>query len=263
LLSNAVKFSANDGRVILRARRVPRDVVGTLSGGWAVHGFALADSEYEEFIEICVSDNGIGISRDNMTKLFQAFSQIDSSLARKFEGTGLGLAMVKQLAELQGGAVAVASAEGEGACFAAWLPLRNPVQDSITLPLSADPVTAAPEFKERIALVVEDDDRAADLIRLLLEAEGFTILRAASAESALLLAPQQTLSLITLDIELPGIDGWEFLARIRECGSLAQVPVVIISGLPDTNLTLTRGAAAVLQKPVSRGQLKQRWRRLV
>jgi PAS domain S-box-containing protein len=256
LLSNAVKFSANDGRVILRARRVSRDVVGTLSGGWAVHGFALADSEYEEFIEICVSDNGIGISRDNMTKLFQAFSQIDSSLARKFEGTGLGLAMVKQLAELQGGAVAVASAEGEGACFAAWLPLRNPVQDSITLPLSADPVTAAPEFKERIALVVEDDDRAADLIRLLLEAEGFTILRAASAESALLLAPQQTLSLITLDIELPGIDGWEFLARIRECASLAQVPVVIISGLPDTNLTLTRGAAAVLQKPVSRGQLK-------
>jgi signal transduction histidine kinase len=125
LLSNAVKFSANGERVTLRARRVPRSTVGTLSGAWPVHSFALAESEYGEFLEICVSDSGIGISRDDMAKLFQAFSQIDSSLARKFEGTGLGLAMVKQLAELHGGTVAVASAEGEGASFAAWLPLRT------------------------------------------------------------------------------------------------------------------------------------------
>jgi PAS domain S-box-containing protein len=124
LLSNAVKFSANGGRVILRARRVPRSTVGTLAGAWPVHRFPLADNEYEQFLELSVSDSGIGISRENMAKLFQAFSQIDSSLARKFQGTGLGLAMVKQLAELQGGAVAVASAEGEGARFAAWLPLR-------------------------------------------------------------------------------------------------------------------------------------------
>ncbi len=125
LLSNAVKFSANGGRVILRARRVPRDTVGTLPGTWPVHSFPLADNEYSEFLEICVSDSGIGISRENMAKLFQAFSQIDSSLARKFEGTGLGLAMVKQLAELHGGTVAVASSEGEGTRFAAWLPLRT------------------------------------------------------------------------------------------------------------------------------------------
>ena len=99
----------------------------------------MAESEFGEFIEICVNDNGIGISRDNMMKLFQAFSQIDSSLARKFEGTGLGLAMVKQLAELQGGSVAVASAEGKGACFAAWLPLRKPVQESIRAPGRVSP----------------------------------------------------------------------------------------------------------------------------
>ena len=132
LLSNAVKFSANGGFVTLRAQRVPRGNVGTLSGSWPVHSFPLADNEYAEFLEICVSDSGIGISRKDMAKLFQAFSQIDSSLARKFEGTGLGLAMVKQLAELHGGAVAVASAEGEGARFAVWLPLRTPAQaDSI------------------------------------------------------------------------------------------------------------------------------------
>jgi PAS domain S-box-containing protein len=126
LLSNAVKFSANGGSVTLSARRVARADVGTLPGAWPVHGFPLADSEVREFLEICVSDSGIGISQDNMTKLFQAFSQIDSSLARKFEGTGLGLAMVKQLAELHGGTVAVASSVGDGARFAAWLPLHKP-----------------------------------------------------------------------------------------------------------------------------------------
>jgi signal transduction histidine kinase len=125
LLSNAVKFSASGGRVVLGARRVPRSTVGTMAGAWPVHQLNLAHSEHQQFLELSVSDRGIGISRENMTKLFQAFTQIDSSLARKFEGTGLGLAMVKQLTELQGGAVAVASAEGEGARFAAWLPLRT------------------------------------------------------------------------------------------------------------------------------------------
>jgi PAS domain S-box-containing protein len=124
LLSNAVKFSANGGRVTLRARLVPRSAVGTLAGDWPVHSFPLPDNEYGEFLELCVSDSGIGLSRQDMAKLFQAFSQIDSSLARKFEGTGLGLAMVKLLADLHGGTVAVASAEGEGARFAAWLPMR-------------------------------------------------------------------------------------------------------------------------------------------
>jgi PAS domain S-box-containing protein len=257
LLSNAVKFSASGGRVTLRTRRVPRSAVGTLSGTRPVYGFPLADNVYDEFIEICVSDSGIGISRENMTKLFQAFSQIDSSLARKFEGTGLGLAMVKLLAELHGGTVAVTSAEGEGARFAAWLPLRTaaPTVTAATPGAGVMPMSAN-ATKERVALVIEDNDQSADLVRLLLEAEGFTVLRAASGETALLLAPQQDLSLITLDLQLPGINGWEFLLRIRELGNLAHVPVVIISGLPVTNLALTRGAAAVLEKPFSGAQLK-------
>jgi two-component system, cell cycle sensor histidine kinase PleC len=126
LLSNAVKFSASGGPVQLRARRVQRDAVGVMPGDWPVHRFPQTDNEYNDFVEICVSDHGIGISQDNMRRLFQAFSQIDSSLARKFEGTGLGLAMVKQLAELQGGAVAMASLERKGSRFAVWLPLRAP-----------------------------------------------------------------------------------------------------------------------------------------
>ena len=125
LLSNAVKFSPPGAAVTFSASRVSRRSVGKLTGEWPSYGFPLAENEHSEFLELRVSDRGIGISVPNMDKLFIAFVQIDSSLARKFEGTGLGLAMVKQLTELQGGTVAVASAEGEGATFAAWLPLRH------------------------------------------------------------------------------------------------------------------------------------------
>ena len=255
LLSNAVKFSVRGGSVALTAQRVSRDAVGTLSGTWPFHSFPLATSMDTEFLEISVEDSGIGISKQDMTKLFQAFSQIDSSLARQFEGTGLGLAMVKQLAELHGGTVAVASAEGEGSRFYVWLPLRTISQQEKDLSGWAE-VTNSTVAAERIALVVEDDDLAADLLKLLLEAEGFTIVRAASAEVALELAPRHILSLITLDICLPGMDGWEFLMRIRDSDALARVPVVVISGVGEEKMALVGGAAAVLQKPVSRNQLK-------
>ena len=256
LLSNAVKFSASGGRVVMRANRVPRSGVGSMAGPWPVHGFPLAESKYEEFLELSVTDSGIGISKVNMGKLFQAFSQIDSSLARKFEGTGLGLAMVKQMAELHGGAVAVASAEGEGTCFAVWLPLREPSDETTAVQSARPAVTLDRSTREHTALVIEDDERSADLIRLLLEAEGFHVLCAASAEAALLVAPRQPLSLITLDIRLPGMDGWNFLQRLREHADLTSVPVVVIASADDCLLALARGAAAVLQKPISRVQLK-------
>src|SRR4029077_14285233 len=148
-------------------------------------------------------------------------------------------------------------AESEGACFAAWLPLRTPAQAAATLPHGAGAATpAAAASKERVALVVEDDDHAADLVRLLLEAEGFTVFRAARGEAALLLAPRQALSLITLDIQLPGIDGWELLLKIRENRALANVPVVIITGVADRNMAPPPCASALLQKPISRAQLK-------
>src|SRR5207342_2912630 len=199
----------------------------------------------------------IGISPHNMAKLFQAFTQIDSSLSRQFEGTGLGLAMVKQLAELHGGTVAVSSAEGEGACFVAWLPLRQEparVEAEASLPLPI-PAIVADEALERFALVVEDEVQCADLVRLLLEAEGFSVLIADTAEAGMAIALRQPLNLITLDIQLPGVDGWALLSELREAKGLAGVPVVIISGSHEGNMGLNRGAAAVLQKPISRLQL--------
>jgi PAS domain S-box-containing protein len=257
LLSNAVRFTAGGGRVTLRARRVSREAVGTLAGEWPVFTFPLPENGYQEFLEICVADNGIGISPVDMAKLFQAFSQIDSSVARQFEGTGLGLAMVKQLVELHGGTVAVASAEGAGSRFAAWLPVRAETELTDPAPRAAARpelvVPVAPE--ERTALVIEDDDGAAELLRLLLEAEGFAVLRAASAEDGLRLASAQPFRLITLDLQLPGMGGWEFLARVREDSALAHIPVMVVANVVDASVALLGGASDSLQKPVSRAQL--------
>jgi len=126
LLFNAVKFTNVGGQVTLRASRVLHRDVGQLSGSWTGRSFPLADNEFAEFLRISITDSGIGIASDGLARLFQPFSQIDSGLARQFEGAGLGLAIVKRLAELHGGTVSVESALGEGSCFTVWLPLRAP-----------------------------------------------------------------------------------------------------------------------------------------
>src|SRR5687768_5097861 len=166
LLSNAVKFSADGGEVVLQADRVPRADVGILGGPWAGRAFALADSTFPEFLRISVTDNGIGISPDGLEQLFKPFSQVDSGLARKFEGTGLGLAMVKLLADLHGGAVAVESGVGEGSCFSVWIPIRAP--ENLDNPEGLAPVRASGETQAicRTALVVESNHRSAALIRV-------------------------------------------------------------------------------------------------
>ncbi len=262
LLSNAVKFTVEGGQVTLRVGRVPRAEVGRLSGEWVGRIFPLADNEFAEFLKISVSDSGIGISPEGLEHLFKPFSQIDSGLARKYEGTGLGLAMVKLLAELHGGAVAVESAVGQGSCFTVWLPLRAPeegVRTSVKVP--AIPFIEA-RAGVRTALVVEDDFKSADLIRVQLEAQGFKVLHAASAEAAMVLAVQQPLSLITLDITLPNMDGWELLNRLKQVPALGRIPVVIISIVADRNKGFAFGAAAVMQKPISRQELYESLREL-
>jgi signal transduction histidine kinase/CheY-like chemotaxis protein len=254
LLSNAVKFTPEGGQVIVRARRVPRSVVGQESGASGGRGFSLTGNQFADFLEISVTDSGIGISPEGLQQLFVPFSQIDSGLSRKFEGTGLGLAMVKLLAELHGGAVAVESAPGEGSCFTVWLPIREhedtlaAAEAPAALPLDAPPGAG-------IALVVEDDFQAAELIQLQLQAEGFTVVHAASAEAALVVAAQQRLSLITLDIMLPNMDGWEFLTRLKQVPALTRIPVVIVSIVADRNKGFALGAAAIMQKPMSRQEL--------
>ena len=255
LLSNAVKFTVDGGQVTLRAVRVTRREVGELSGPWTSRTFPLADSNFANFLKISVTDSGIGITADGLQRLFRPFSQIDSGLARKFEGTGLGLAMVKLLAELHGGAVAVESAVGQGSCFSVWLPFRPSDEEVLTHVKTTIGQRIEAPAGTRTALVVEDDYKSAELIRVQLEAEGFTVLHAASGEEAILLVAQQTLALITLDIMLPNMDGWEFLSCLKQIPDLGHIPVVIISIVADRNRGFALGAAAVMQKPISREEL--------
>ncbi len=257
LLSNAVKFTGDRGEVSLRASRVPSEMVGKLSGDWAGRSFPLANDDFEEFLEISVRDSGIGMSPEGLERLFKPFSQVDSGLARKFEGTGLGLAMVKLLAELHGGSVAVESAVGEGSRFIVWLPIRSATDrrrptPSMGVPAVADVATGP---RVRTALVVEDDEKAAALIRMQLEAEGFRVLHAPSAEAAMEIAATQQLTLITLDLLLPKMGGWEFLEQLKTMPDQQRVPVVIVSVVADRDRGVALGASAVLEKPVSRDQL--------
>jgi CheY-like chemotaxis protein len=172
--------------------------------------------------------------------------------------------MVKLLAELHHGTVAVESALGEGSCFTVWLPLRSEEEPLPGAHLPIPALMTAPTDPGLTALVVEDDAKSAELIRTQLEAEGFTVLHAVSAEAALLLAAKQPLSLITLDIMLPNMDGWEFLTRFKQMPTLQRVPVVIISIASDENRRFALGTGALaalalpylfLQKPISRQQL--------
>jgi PAS domain S-box-containing protein len=257
LLSNAVKFTLDSGEVTLRARPVQRAAVGQRSRSWPGRSFALVPSDFEEFLQISVIDTGIGITPADLEHLFTPFRQIDSGLSRRFEGTGLGLALVKQFVELHSGAVAVESAVAEGSSFTVWLPFRPAVDEEMPLLRAVAARRTGAHAGTRTALVVEDDFKSADLIRVQLEAEGFTVLHAASAEAALVVAVQQPLSLITLDITLPNMDGWEFLNRLKQVAELERIPVVVVSIVADPGRGFSLGAAAVLQKPISRQELHE------
>ena len=259
LLSNAVKFTPDGGDVTVFVDRVDRADVGSLpraaaDDNWMGRTFPLAESEFTEFLRISVADSGIGISADGLEHLFKPFSQVDSGLARKFEGTGLGLAMVKLLADLHDGVVAVESAVGAGSCFTVWIPVRASHDLKRAERKAARPTPTRGEVAvgKRTALVVESNFKSAELIRVQLEAEGFKVVHAATAEEAIVAAGREAPALITLDIMLPDVDGWAFLTRLKEIPALGQVPVVIISILADRTRGFALGAAAVMQSPVSR-----------
>ncbi|MBW8828362.1 MAG: response regulator [Burkholderiales bacterium] len=260
MLSNAVKFTPDGGEVAVRARLVDRNEASTALPGFATGvRMPLPDGPCDTFAQICVSDTGIGIARADMDRLFTPFTQIKNPLTRKIEGTGLGLATVSRLAELHGGCVAVTSEPGRGSCFSLWLPWQ--ISDTIpaALPVVApwQPPSAAP-----FALVVEDDELALELMRIQLEALGFEVRHVRSGEAALELVGECVPDLITLDILLPGMDGWDLLGRIKSLPGWRDVPVVVVSVVADHEIGLSLGASAVLQKPVGRHEFSRELDRL-
>ena len=258
LLANAIKFTTDGGQVTLSARRATRGEIEAWNSERSNSiRLPLPAGDATDFLEIAIDDSGIGIRREDAPRLFQPFSQIDSSLARRYEGTGLGLVMVTRMAALHGGTAAVASEPGVGSRFIVWLPWRQAPNPATAAPTNATTAPTPPPT-DRLALLVEDNDSAAELERLQLEASAFSTLRVASAEAALALMAERMPTVIVLDIFLPGMDGWQFIERVkRQDSPWCQVPVVIASIAADRERGFSLGAAQVLQKPVTREALIQ------
>ncbi|MGZ5474683.1 MAG: response regulator, partial [Thermoanaerobaculia bacterium] len=227
LLSNAVKFSPVGKPITVRV--------------W---------SENDE-ITVAVRDEGIGIDPDHHRFIFEEFRQVDGTARREFGGTGLGLALVRRFAELQGGRATVDSRLGAGSTFTFTLPVRSRAA-IVTRP----PETALPPAAR--VLVVEDDANAYDLIASALGSAGYLAIRARHGDEALRLAKDSRPAAVTLDLVLPGMDGWEVLKRLKNDDATRQLPVVILSMVDNRDLGMALGADDYFVKPVDRARLLHR-----
>ena len=242
LLSNASKFTKN-GKVTLAISRSGADA--------------------DESITFRVSDTGIGMSDEQMSKLFQAFAQADSSTTRKFGGTGLGLAITRHFARMLGGDVTVSSEPGKGSAFTLVLPM-HPDAAAQAAAATASPKRAVSGDiqSERTVLVVDDDETVHDLVGTMLGREGYRVLHARSGQEALTLARTEHPDAITLDVMMPQMDGWSVLTTLKSDATLAEIPVVMLTMLNERAIALQLGASGYLTKPVDWAQLSAILKRL-
>lgn len=256
LLSNAEKFTPDGGRVVLTARQVPYSVPAQTRCVVSLDAQPEAAAYY---LEIAVTDTGIGIGETEIERLFQPFVQLDSSLSRQYEGTGLGLALVKHLVQLHHGCLAVDSQAGAGSRFTVWLPCPEAPEAGGAPSSSRHSQSTFPTsgHDSALALMIEDDAVASDLIRHHLEKEGLQVVQATTGEDGLEKARRLHPRLITLDLRLPGMDGWQCLQRLKQDQMTAATPVVIISMADDARRGIALGAAAILQKPVDGQELSR------
>lgn len=259
LLSNAVKFTPDEGQVELRAAVVSRAQAFDAIAACDRVAQPMCDDGESLLLQLEVCDSGIGIDRADLRRLFEPFVQIDSSLSRQYQGSGLGLTLVRRLCALHGGTVGVRSSKGRGTTFGVWLPLLS-VDAELETP---DVQRAGPKDSMRpLALVVDDDAKAVGLMRVQLESAGCNVLVASSAEQAWDLLQEIRPCLIVLDVVLPGIDGWELLVRIKGHPGLEAIPVVVASIVADTGRGIALGAVDALQKPIPARLLRGVLRRL-
>jgi signal transduction histidine kinase/CheY-like chemotaxis protein len=228
LLSNACKFT-KQGEVKLRVKKV-------------VDG--------RNWIEIAVADTGIGMTPEQQAKLFEEFTQADSSTARQYGGTGLGLAITRKLARMMGGDVTVASEPGKGSVFTVRLPGGA---DAQTRSSTGSDGRRSPTA-DRV-LVIDDDATARELIADHLKAEGFSVATAAGGVEGLKLAKDLRPTAITLDVMMPDLDGWSVLAALRKDPELAEIPVIMITIVDEHRRGIALGAVGYLTKPIDREQL--------
>jgi len=233
LLSNAAKFTEG-GTITLAARREQVD-----GAAW---------------LEFRVSDTGIGIAADKLAHVFEEFTQADSSTTRRFGGTGLGLAIARRFCQMMGGEVSAESELGVGTSFTVRLPAR------VEAPPPPVDEAPRPEVLDRAGqtiLVIDDDAAARDLMLRALSRDGFRVLTAASGNEGIEIARRERPTAITLDVMMPGRDGWTVLKELKADAELAGIPVIMVSMIDDRSMGYALGAAEYLTKPVDRNQLSR------
>ncbi len=248
LLSNAAKFT-KEGAISLEVSR--------------------ETMEDREWIWFRVSDTGIGMTPEQIVKLFQTFSQADTSTTRKFGGSGLGLALTRRFCQMMGGDVTVHSVPDESSTFTIKVPatvkdLEHSTSDS---PVSFDgPAMATPSLSNetqapsplgRSVLVIDDDSTQRDLMRRFLVSEGFSVETASDGDEGLRLARQLLPIAITLDVMMPGTDGWTVLALLKTDPAVCNIPVVMLTMMDDRKRGYALGAANYMTKPIDRKSLAQ------
>lgn len=199
-----------------------------------------------------VADSGIGMTPEQLGRLFQAFTQADDSTTRKYGGTGLGLIISRKFCQLMGGDITVRSTYGQGTTFRVELPARV-LEPEATLPTTASPPKSG--NSRRVVLVIDDDRDAADILKRNLVKSGYDVLTAYSGREGVELARKMKPAAITLDVMMPGMDGWSVLSELKADPALAHIPVVMVTMLQDRQLGFTLGAAEFLTKPVDQAQL--------
>jgi CheY-like chemotaxis protein/anti-sigma regulatory factor (Ser/Thr protein kinase) len=245
LLSNAAKFTEQGNITLAVERRGPE-------------------------MRFQVRDTGIGMTPEQVAKLFQPFTQAESSTSTKYGGTGLGLTISKRFAELMGGDIATESTPGVGTTFT--VRILAELEDTKKQPApgaagaaayAADDVSPAAEVGAGTVLVIDDDANAREMLSRMLTREGYRVVAALDGEEGLRLAAAVRPDVITLDVLLPGTDGWQVLSALKADPDLSRIPVVMLSILEEPGRGFTLGAVDYLTKPVDRQVLLETVRRVV
>lgn len=243
LLSNAVKFTPEKGSIRLEVKK----------------------NNTEPTVSFAVIDTGIGIEKSALSRLFNPFEQVNSEITKQLEGTGLGLALVKQLTELQGGSVTVTSQMGQGSCFTVVLPLGHPIEPVVTDQIVGKeviwlPTTPPVHPHSLLILIVEDNPSNVEIIVDYLTAFSYRIKVAHTGIEALTALTEERPILILMDIQMPGMDGLETTQRIRANPEYQDLPIIAVTALTmpgDREQCLAIGMNEYLSKPVNLRQLLQ------
>lgn len=251
-LNEVPEFYLTDGKML---RQVLLNLLSNAIKFTYEGGVELRCDIYNSLLQIEITDTGIGINEGDIDHVFDSFKQVDAGDNRLNEGTGLGLAICREFIELLGGYLTVKSEVGRGSVFTIQLPIEESMNESGSrLGIDTSGLEGF-EVGEKLVLIVDDEGAARELLNTYLKNDGYRTIACDNGDDVLELAREHKPYAITLDILMPGVDGWAVLASLKKDRDLAHIPVIIISTLDEQHLGISLGAVDYIQKPVSSEQL--------